>query len=98
MEEKGFWHSLETQSARGQIPTVNSEMRIFTIAANAAFPSSFSNCLIVDRPRRQRGLEQGKVAFLSTAGGGLSEIRLDYNNSHYKAMGCAIEQFRTECF
>jgi hypothetical protein len=69
MEEKGFWHSLETQSARGQIPTVNSEMRIFTIAANAAFPSSFSNCLIVDRPRRQRGLEQGKVAFLSTAGG-----------------------------
>jgi hypothetical protein len=29
----------------------------------------------------------------------LSEIRLDYNNSHYKAMGCAIEQFRTtECF
>jgi hypothetical protein len=69
LEEKGFWHSLETQSARGQIPTVNSEMRIFTIAANAAFPSSFSNCLIVDRPRRQRGLEQGKVAFLSTAGG-----------------------------
>jgi hypothetical protein len=41
MEEKGFWHSLETQSARGQTPTVNSEMRIFTIAANAAFPSSF---------------------------------------------------------
>ena len=73
MEEKGFWHSLETQSARGQTPTVNSEMRIFTIAANAAFPSSLSNCLkflqIVDRPRRQRGLEQGKVAFLSTAGG-----------------------------
>ena len=73
MEEKGFWHSLETQSAQGQTPTVNSEMRIFTIAANAAFPPPFSNCLkflqIVDRPRRQRGLEQGNVAFLSTAGG-----------------------------
>ena len=57
----------------GENSNVNSEMRIFTIAANAAFPSSFSNCLkilqIVDRSRLQRGLKQGKVAFLSTAGG-----------------------------
>ncbi len=41
MEEKGFWHSLETQSARGQTPTVNSEMRIFTIAVKVRSPPLF---------------------------------------------------------
>ena len=56
--------------ANSQPSTLRS--RIFTIAANARSPPPFSNCLkflqIVDRPRRQRGLKQGKVAFLSTAG------------------------------